>query len=436
MVAGRMRAGPSELARANDFVAGTLVEMRAMEEFPLAPRSDYEALKLRRLPDIVWNIEEMHQESPWAPLAIHEAGRLMSKHEVRGEEIIETIIRDYGGAARPGVMVHGNSVFVAPPGITFDLPPRWIAWQAEFGDNVHTPDGDLSSVINGSGEWDKEYGVVANAVFQKDSLLFHAGGEGWGMLKASSFGDVQMRCYRGRLSFAGAEERIRAKIHNAKVETGTRGTWQSLRAVYQVRYGDYGGMAVVDFYLQNVDGEPVALVFMHAGGGDSEIESILDSFHAYHVTRPAHKPRLTSEVHHASDSALSQFLMLAVANLAVLSVYIRSASMFLKAHSRIDSPVALNAFKMLARRNMYGAMLALPLGCGLGVAMFRFAIRNPAFSQRQLIWVASMALIFALAQKLKALERRSQGLECSDTELSGDYQRVILSWRKKLLPDF
>lgn len=107
---------------------------------------------------------------------------------------------------------------------------------------------------------------------------------------------------------------------------------------------------------------------------------------------------------------------------------------FLAAYPVIDDATAVDAFKTLARRNMVGALVFLPLG--IGSVLFAVYL----VSQLQLVGLAIALAVqipsFLLGRNLLRLERQARELECADEELQDMHRKIGHSWVKKALPDF
>jgi hypothetical protein len=110
------------------------------------------------------------------------------------------------------------------------------------------------------------------------------------------------------------------------------------------------------------------------------------------------------------------------------------ARRFLSAYSTIDSDSALEAFKILARRNMVVALIYLPIG----LTSFLWSVYLVAKSYLIGLTVVLTVQIslFLLGRSLKKLEVRARCLESNDAAFKQEHQRVSESWVKKALPDF
>jgi hypothetical protein len=101
--------------------------------------------------------------------------------------------------------------------------------------------------------------------------------------------------------------------------------------------------------------------------------------------------------------------------------------------SAIDSPQALEAFKTLARRNMYAALAFL--------LMLVFALLFGALAAYRLGAIGvfgvliSAVLVLLHGRALKPLEQQARSLQ-SSPEFEPAYKKVSESWVKKMLPDF
>lgn len=198
--------------------------------------------------------------------------------------------------SRPSAVLDGHKVTLQPSGIVFTVPPSWIEWKSHFDNNFHLTTGQLDKVEHGAGEWDTEYGKIANAALPFDRCAVHAGGEGWGA-DAWGYGDLQFRVYildgiperieesiyKKSKTAAAALERDSRSVFRAKAtaEDKTSSGWtKSVGVTMSVSYFDYGGAANVDFWLFPWNEQTVVAVFMYSKYQvqESTIESVLQSF--------------------------------------------------------------------------------------------------------------------------------------------------------------
>ncbi len=113
---------------------------------------------------------------------------------------------------------------------------------------------------------------------------------------------------------------------------------------------------------------------------------------------------------------------------------LREVQGFLATHATISDGASLEAFKSLARRNMKFAIVLIVLWIpGLLVGLHLINLYSiPGL----VVLVASNALLFILARKIKARELDARSLPCADEILSAEYARVSEMWTKKLFPNF
>jgi hypothetical protein len=127
-----------------------------------------------------------------------------------------------------------------------------------------------------------------NASLPFEDCAAHFGGEGWGW-QGVSFGDLQVRTYVTSLSqddvVAGIKslgfetaERIaeRQPGQKALISASMEQSWQHIKISYPLWYGDYGGTALIDFYVSDIGHYRFVVVFM-GSGPDGEATSILKS---------------------------------------------------------------------------------------------------------------------------------------------------------------
>jgi hypothetical protein len=168
---------------------------------------------------------------------------------------------------------------VQPAGITFELP-----WP--HTDAIETGAG-LRRLRECGYEWDREYVRIANAALPFEALTVHAGSDRFchpGMAT-----DLHARMY---ILDEPAERVIhtitaRATVEAERVSRYTpppfrrRGDppapspaeipgWTRIAVPFSVFYFDYGGSAVVDFYVRRIADHTVVFVFMHAGHRDDD----------------------------------------------------------------------------------------------------------------------------------------------------------------------
>jgi hypothetical protein len=175
--------------------------------------------------------------------------------------------------------------------VSFQIAQDWMDWNAEFHNNLHLTPQELQTVRVGAGEWDSEYGEVVNSALPFEECAAHVGGEGWGR-QGVSFGDLQVRAYVTNLGSQEIFQRISGSAWTTakKVSSGVwpgqlqsdgleDGPWRTAVIRYSVFYGDYGGVANVEFYVRPVSKYQLVLVFMSAGSSEvaKEKRAILDS---------------------------------------------------------------------------------------------------------------------------------------------------------------
>lgn len=131
---------------------------------------------------------------------------------------------------------------------------------------------------------------------------------------------------------------------------------------------------------------------------------------------------------------ISIFIFFVAAQCCALMWATYEVGQFLRKHSAIDGQQALEAFKILARRNMRGALILL----ASGVVSLIIAIAGlKAYGSFGLLVVLGAYFVHGvLAINLTRLERRARTLKSSDETLHLVHQSVGQSWRKKMFPDF
>jgi hypothetical protein len=182
-----------------------------------------------------------------------------------------------------------RTIYLHPSDVSFQIPQDWLYWDTEFHNNLHLTHRALEKVRFGAGEWDTEYGDVVNSALPFEYCAVHVGGEGWGR-EGVSFGDLQLRAYVTDLSSAEILRRISGPAFatakklstgnfygSGQVQTdiGEEGPWRRAVIRYSLFYGDYGGIANVEFYLRPVSKYQLVMVFM--GNVEKEKRQVLDS---------------------------------------------------------------------------------------------------------------------------------------------------------------
>jgi len=182
-----------------------------------------------------------------------------------------------------------RTIYLHPSDVSFQIPQDWLYWDTEFHNNLHLTHRELEKVRFGAGEWDTEYGDVVNSALPFEYCAVHVGGEGWGR-EGVSFGDLQLRAYVTDLSSAEILRRISGPAFatakklstgnfygpgQVQTDIGEEGPWRRAVIRYSLFYGDYGGIANVEFYLRPVSKYQLVMVFM--GNVEKEKRQVLDS---------------------------------------------------------------------------------------------------------------------------------------------------------------
>jgi sulfite exporter TauE/SafE len=128
------------------------------------------------------------------------------------------------------------------------------------------------------------------------------------------------------------------------------------------------------------------------------------------------------------------FVVLAVV-LAGLMLWSRSdMSAFLARHSTLSNRHALEDFKQVVRRNMYGALAYMVLG-GIGLLLGIALTVTQGLSGLALVLGVNVPLLL-LGLANKQLETRARQLPCTSSELVRQVEQVGHTWVHKALPDF
>jgi len=107
---------------------------------------------------------------------------------------------------------------------------------------------------------------------------------------------------------------------------------------------------------------------------------------------------------------------------------------FLAGTPAIADIPCLDRFKALVRQQMYLVLLFIPfiiVGIVTGIVMVnRYGM--PGLGAVLLV----NALIFGLGKCQKKFEKRARSIPTGSVIIAHEYQRVVVSWGKKPLPDF
>ncbi len=128
------------------------------------------------------------------------------------------------------------------------------------------------------------------------------------------------------------------------------------------------------------------------------------------------------------------FLLLAAIVIAITLWGRADVGCFLRSHKSIANAQDLLAFKVLVRRNMRVAVVALSFGLlwGLTAAMTAWQLGLTGI----LIVLGVSVPIVLLGKITKKVEGKARSLPCPDAQLEAEYRKVGHSWSAKLFPDF
>ncbi len=131
---------------------------------------------------------------------------------------------------------------------------------------------------------------------------------------------------------------------------------------------------------------------------------------------------------------LLAFLFLAALVIAITLWGRADVGRFLQSHKSIANAQDLLAFKVLVRRNMRVAVVALLFGLlwGLAAAMTAWQLGLTGI----LIVLGVSVPVVLLGKITKKLEGKARSLPCPDAQLEAEYRAVGHSWSAKLFPDF
>lgn len=196
--------------------------------------------------------------------------------------IIQTI--HFSDADRPYSVLEGNTVRVRPYNATFEIPESWLHYEVEpeGQNNLHLSKQELNWLYWNDGR-DAEDAQVINAVLPFEDCAAHFGDKDWGNY---FWNDLQGRVYVVDLSpeelataidTRGLNESL-SVFEDASVVSGNYGSWRRLTLNIMDAPTHFILMKDMDFYFQRAGDKTVVFVFLHAGGFDSTIHSILNSF--------------------------------------------------------------------------------------------------------------------------------------------------------------
>jgi hypothetical protein len=188
---------------------------------------------------------------------------------------------------KPFSRISGDRVTVEPSGESFRIPQEWLDWDGKFHNNLHLSRSQLEGVRDATGEWDREYATVVNAVLPFDSCATHVGGDGWGR-ESDSFGDLQMRVYTGTFRAEAIRNAVLTSgrataerfFHPVRVDSEAIAGWEATKLEWRAWYYDYGAVAHVDVLVSDRTSRATVLVFMYSSGENRphERDAILTSF--------------------------------------------------------------------------------------------------------------------------------------------------------------
>ncbi|HEX6189975.1 MAG TPA: hypothetical protein VFZ40_17995 [Pyrinomonadaceae bacterium] len=187
----------------------------------------------------------------------------------------------------PHSILEGRTIRVEPYGATFDIPESWLTPQAIPGEpskNLYLNWQELDYLYRNDGA-DAEDAQVINSVLSFQDCAAHVADKAWGN---HLWNDLQVRVYvtdatteeiAGRVEKQGLAEASEVFEH-ASVVSGTNGAWnkKTLDVIDAPPGTDFILGKRVDFYYRSFTNKTVVFVFLHAGGFDETISSLLDSF--------------------------------------------------------------------------------------------------------------------------------------------------------------
>lgn len=135
-------------------------------------------------------------------------------------------------------------------------------------------------------------------------------------------------------------------------------------------------------------------------------------------------------------------LIVAILLLQVLAVflalYYRGLFIaYLDRYRAIDTRQDLEAFKTLAKTNMYGAWVAMVVA-GLPIALFVYGLMRGLLggSPARFLLMLPMSVVLLFTKKMKQNEQLAQNLPVTDPILKKERDRVVDVWMHKAFPDW
>lgn len=193
----------------------------------------------------------------------------------------------------------GNRIYIEPVGVSFALPPYWVDSAVRVASPRHSCgsgakptiqvglSSDRHELANATGEWDREYSTVADSVLPLWAAVAQVGGEPWGA-KSGCYADLQARVYVIDISSAEVarcvEERgqtIANRFFRSTASVTDSSGWHIARLQWRAWYYDYGSTAHMDYYVRDVSGRSVVLLFMYADSMNptrDDLSAILSSW--------------------------------------------------------------------------------------------------------------------------------------------------------------
>jgi hypothetical protein len=190
----------------------------------------------------------------------------------------------YAKAERPYSVLQGTTVRIRPWEATFQIPESWLTPDSPFADErkLYLSEQDLMDLPRNNGG-DAEDAQVMDAVFPLAQCAAHFGDRGWGNY---FWGDLQGRVYitdrtpaevAAAIQTSGLHEAA-SVFENAELSWESYGVWQKLSLTVIDASEDFSLMKNLDFYYRPIGGKTVVFVYLHAGGYESTIKQMLNSF--------------------------------------------------------------------------------------------------------------------------------------------------------------
>lgn len=109
---------------------------------------------------------------------------------------------------------------------------------------------------------------------------------------------------------------------------------------------------------------------------------------------------------------------------------------FLNQHAAIRTRQDLDAFKQMARKQMYQTLIQIVFMAGMELPGIIGILMQKLTLKEFLLFLGLNAVYIVMGIYGKANEKKIQSLEVEDEALLQEYQSICETWKKKPFPDF